>query len=327
MEALLGHAVVLENTKRMPGWKAPEDFASAVCVPISSPTMLLGTLWVFGDDVREFTDQQVHIIEIVAGKLAADLEREMLLREGLDGAQLKKQWSAAERLQRNQLPTISPLLDNWKISGWAAQGRELGGAFYDWFCLPDGLLAVTLGDAMNQGLEGALSVSAIKAAVRAHGRYHRQCDTTLQQVNLTVWTGSAGDQFAEMFYGLIETATGRVCYCTAGDPSVVLLRQDQWKSLTRSSALIGESPESDYEQFSYQLEPGETLIVFNKKFRDAADKQGLSLEEAGLAELLAANIQLSADQMASMARECLRLHAATPDRDDVAILVIKRTGP
>jgi phosphoserine phosphatase RsbU/P len=325
LEALLGHAVVLENTALMPGWKAPEDFASAVCVPVASATMLLGTLWVFGTEVHEFTDQQVHIIEIVAGKLAADLEREMLLREGIDGAQMKKQWSAAERLQRNQLPTISPMLDNWDISAWAAQAQELGGAFYDWFCLSDGLLAVTLGDAMDRGLEAAMSASAIKAAVRAHGQYHRQAERTLQQLNLTLWTGSAGDQYADMFYGLIETSTGRVCYATAGKPSVILLRQDDWKSLSQISPPLGESPETEYEPFGQELKPGEVLVIFNEGFRIAADRQGCALEESDLANLLAANINLSADQLTSMAREFLRLHAAKPDEDDVSIVVIKHS--
>lgn len=310
----------------MPGWKSPEDFASAVCVPVASPTMLLGTLWVFGAEVHEFTNQQVHIIEIVAGKLASDLEREMLLREGVDGAQMKKQWTSAERLLRNQLPTISPLLDNWDISAWAAQGQELGGVFYDWFCLPDGLLAVTLGDAMDRGLEAAMSACTVKTAVRAHGQYHHQPDQTLQQVNLTLWTGSAGDQFADMFFGLIETATGRVNYSTAGRPSVLLLRQDEWKSLSHTSPPLGESPEAEFEPFAYMLKPGEAIVIFNEGFRKAADKKGCALEESGLAQILSANMQLSADHLTSMARECLRLHAALPDQDDVAIVVIKRTA-
>jgi phosphoserine phosphatase RsbU/P len=324
LEALLGHAVVMENTAMMPGWKSPEDFASAVCVPVASGTTLLGTLWVFGTEVQDFTDQQVHIVEIVAGKLASDLEREMLLREGVDGAVMKKQWTTAERLQRNQLPTISPMLDGWDISAWAAQGQELGGAFYDWFCLSDGFLGITLGDAMDRGLEAAMTACGVKAAIRAHGQYHRQAEKTLQQVNLTLWTGSAGDQYADMFYGLIETATGRVSYAMAGKPSVVLLRQDEWKSLSHISPPLGESPETDYEPFGYKLKPGEALVIFNEGFRAAADREGRMLEESGLGELLSANIHLSADQMTSMARECLRLHAANPDQDDVAILVIKR---
>ena len=127
---------------------------------------------------------------------------------------------------------------------------------------------------MDRGLEAALSACAVKAAVRAHGQYHRQAEQTLQQVNLTLWTGSAGDQYADMFYGLIETATGRVCYAAAGKPSVVLLRQDEWKSLSHTSPPLGESPETDYEPFGCELKPGEALVIFNEGFRIAADKQG-----------------------------------------------------
>ena len=90
LEALLGHAVVLENTSLMPGWNAPEDFAAAICVPVSSSTTVLGTLWIFCDETRDFTDAQTSVAEIVAGKIATDLEREMLLHEGVKGGQLPK---------------------------------------------------------------------------------------------------------------------------------------------------------------------------------------------------------------------------------------------
>ena len=38
IEALAGHAVVIEDTDLLPHWRVPEKFASAVCVPVSSPT-------------------------------------------------------------------------------------------------------------------------------------------------------------------------------------------------------------------------------------------------------------------------------------------------
>ena len=85
LEALLGHAVVLQDAELMQRWSVPEDFPAAVCVPVSTPTMLLGTLWVFSDRKRDFNDRQTNILEVVAGRLASDLEREMLLREGTRG--------------------------------------------------------------------------------------------------------------------------------------------------------------------------------------------------------------------------------------------------
>ena len=325
LEALLGHAVVLEDTDAMPNWKVPEDFPAAVCVPVSTPSTLLGTLWTYCDRKRDFTDQETNILEVVAGRIAADLEREMLLSEGIDAAQLKRQIAAAERLQRHQLPTISPLLDGWELAGWTAQAEIVGGNFHDWFCLPNGLLAVAVGDAMNRGLEAVMAANTVRAALRAHGQYHRRAEQTLKRVNLALWTGSAGDQFAALFFGLIETATGRVCCSSAGQPGIVVVRQDGWELLSQASPLLGKSPETDYQQFGYELQPGEALIVLSNGFRNAPDSEGCPLGEAGIAEPLVGRIDRPAEELVALARQAFDAHADLPDLDDRTVMVIKRT--
>lgn len=325
LEALLGHAVVVNDPDLMEHWKVPESFPAAVCVPVSTPTSLLGTVWVFCSERREFDDRQTNILEIVAGRLAADLEREMLLREGVDTAQIRRQLGTVEQVQQNQLPTISPLLDGWQLAGWTEQAELVGGDFYDWFCLPSGLLAVAVADAMDRGLQAAMAASALKATLRAHGQYHRQAEQALKQVNLTLWTGSAGDQYATLFYGLIETCTGRVCYSVAGHTGLVLLREDGWTSLGHPAPPLGQGPEAEYEQFGHELLPGEALVAFTDGFRDATDVQGRTLGEAGVAEPLMGHLNLSADQLVDLARKTLNSHAAAPDRDDRTVLVIKRT--
>ena len=92
----------------------------------------------------------------------------MLLRAAVDGAELQKQVAAAERLQRGGLPTIAPMLDGWDMAGWTAQADQVGGAFHDWFCLPNGLLAAAVGRAAEQGIAGALTANTVKTALRSH---------------------------------------------------------------------------------------------------------------------------------------------------------------
>jgi serine phosphatase RsbU (regulator of sigma subunit) len=287
-------------------------------VPISTPTTLLGTLWVFCNEKRDFNDCETSILELVAGRLASDLEREMLMRAGVDGAKLKKQVAAAERLQRNELPAIAPLLDGWDLAGWTAQAENVGGAFHDWFCLPDGLLAVAVGQAEEQGIAGALTANAVKTALRSHARYHRLAERILQQVNLTLWTGSAGDQHVTLFHGLIETSTGRVCCSCAGCPAVVLLRSDSSQSLSRSSIKLGESPEAGFEQFSYELRPGEALMIF-------AGGEGDVSADAVLVEALKGKLDLSAAELVAAAQAALDAQDADHDCYDRSILAIKRT--
>ena len=191
---------------------------------------------------RDFNDRQTNILEVVAGRLASDLEREMLLRAGSDGAEMQKQMAAAERLQRNELPTIAPLLDGWDVAGWTAQAEGAAGHSTIGSACPRVCWPWRSARPAEQGIVGALTANAVKTAVRAHGQYHRQAERMLQQVNLTLWTGSAGDQQRDLFCGLIETATGRVCCSSAGPTFRAAAAQDGWQSLSQRPDLRGKAP-------------------------------------------------------------------------------------
>lgn len=325
LEAMLGHAVVLNDEQVIRAWNMPENFPTAVCVPVSTSTTLLGTLWVFCNRKRDFNDRETNLLEVVAGRIASDLEREMLLRSGIDGVMLQKQIAAAERLQRNTLPTISPLLDGWNIAGWSSQAEGVGGSFHDWFCLPRGLLAVASGKAAQQGVVGALTASAVKTAVRAHARYHRHAERILQQTNLTLWTGSAGDQHSTLFCGLIETATGRVCCSSAGKISLLRLGAEGWQSLSQDAPVLGSSAESDFEQFGHELQPGETLVIFSDTLSNITDNQQQPLTESRLGEVLCDKRHLSAEELVAVIRSYLETHGVAMERQDLSILVVRRT--
>jgi sigma-B regulation protein RsbU (phosphoserine phosphatase) len=326
LEAMLGHAVVLENTKMMEHWRAPEKFASGVCIPVSSPTTILGTIWIFCEKPRDFTDSQTNMVEVVAGRIAADLEREMLLHEGIGGVQIKRQVEAAGRMQRSGLPSISPLLDGWQTAGWTDQAGTLGGDFFDWFSLPEGRMAVSVGDSLNEGMESALSATVVRTAVRSHAQYQRDAARLLSNVNLTLWTGSAGDQSANLCCGLVDTTKGLVRFASAGQVSVLLLSTDGWTSFSQPSTPLGTSPESTYHQQEYELQPGESLVMFTNGFRDAVDEKGRPLGEEGLGDSLAGNCAgMSAEEIVDFARDRLEAHAIRPERSDRTVMVIKRT--
>jgi phosphoserine phosphatase RsbU/P len=323
LEALLGHAVVLDENL-MHYWNAPENFAAAVCVPIASPTTLLGTLWLFSAERRDFNARETNLLEVVAGRVAADLEREMLLRVGAESAGLQREVAAAERIQRNSLPMIAPILDGWDAAGWAQQAVGVGGAFYDWFCLPNGLLGVSIGKAGDQGLAGALTAGAVKTAVRAHAKYHRQPESIVQQTNLTLWTGSAGDQRAELFCGLVETATGRVGFSSASRPVVLRLRPDGCDSLSACRPILGKSPEAEFAPANLDLEPGEALVVLVGDLRISADAEHRLIDEATLARALRSKLDQSAEDLVEAGRALLDSNAGGRPTKDWAVFALKR---
>ncbi len=81
MEAILGQAVVLNDEFLLETWNPPESFASAVCVPVGSEVMVYGTLWFFAGTRRDFNSRELAVLEITAGRVAAEIEKTALVKE------------------------------------------------------------------------------------------------------------------------------------------------------------------------------------------------------------------------------------------------------
>jgi hypothetical protein len=79
IEALSGSVVVLNSRSEVASWQAPVTSRAAVCIPIASLDNLHGTLWLAGETKRELSDNDTNLLEIVAGRIAAELETAALL--------------------------------------------------------------------------------------------------------------------------------------------------------------------------------------------------------------------------------------------------------
>lgn len=327
LEAMLGHAVVLEDTGLFQQWNPPEDFPAAACVPVATPTTILGTFWVFCNSRRDFNDRETNILEVVAGRLAADLEREILVREGAEASQIKRQLDAAERIQRNQLPTIPPMIQGWDFAGWTSQDEALGGEFYDWFSLPKGSVAFAVGDVPGNGIEAALVASSLKASLRSHGQYHRSANNLLSQVNLTLWTGSAGDQSASLFAGFVEAGSDRVRYASAGHCRALLLHPDQAEIAEGCNTPLGRSPETRYTQSQCRLPPGHAMVIYTSRPLAVTENGPCQECDALLARSLAGRQNASAKELLTTVRRTLDQNGNPTQSGRRTILVLKRTHP
>ena len=330
LEALLGHAVVFEGRGDMQGtWRSPEPAAAAVCVPISSPTVPLGTLWFFSQRERPFSDEQTNIAEVVAGKIAADLDRAALLESQVAHQEVEQQLTAARRSQENQFPSPPPL-EGWSLGGWTEQGGALGGAFYDWRMIDDESLMLMLGDACDSGLDAALASSALRAVLRADDDGAApDLDHLLRRAHRVLRENSAGGWWAGAWLGRLDLAGGNCHFSHAGRPTALWLKRDGWASLVKPTEPLGLEPLAPIERKPIVLSPGDSLLVCNRGVMEASDHRGRPIEEAAIARALLENRAASPDRMIEQVRNWLRDHGhenkgrETPRRDR-SILVVQR---
>jgi len=323
LEALVGHAVVLEDTSILPHWKCPEDFPTAICVPVAGTGAPLGTLWLFSETNRDFTSEQSNLVEIIAGRIASDLEREILIAEGARARSRDKHLESAARWQASRLPSVTPMLDDYEIAGWTLQAGGIGGDFYDWSVLADGRLAISVGDSQGKSVEAALGAAAVQAALKSHSAYPHAASELLAKVNETLWTTSAGDQFSSLAYGLVDTISGELELALSGAASAILVRRSDREVLKSRVIALGTDPETRFENQSRRLHPGEFLVVLSEGAQNAIDAGGLRIGELAIASLISKNPRDSADGILAKIRRLLDRGEGC-QQEDMTVLVLKR---
>jgi phosphoserine phosphatase RsbU/P len=329
LEALVGHAVVLEDTSLLPHWRVPEDYPAAVCLPVATPNTPLGTLWVFATERRDFSERETNVLEIVAGRIASELEREMLLVEGVASKEWQEQVARASQRQQHRLPTFAPLLDHWDLAAWTTCSQPLSSEFYDWGVLCDGRPYIAVGASEGTMLDAALSSTTQHAALKARSTHPHDARQMLEAINETMWGGSAGDQFASMWYGILDAEQGDCEYAFAGRQHAFIVGPRGMRPLTHAAALLGLGPDTRFPSQRTRLQADELLVLASSGVFRVRDEQGELIRDEQLADVLRRHLQSaestsSAQQLVDHLRAFLLAFMHGTDLPECTLLVARR---
>lgn len=137
------------------------DVVSMCVVPLVAGGTTLGALRFSFDRRRLFDDDEREFVLALAGQTA-----QTLLRTEAYASERK----ASLDLQRALLPQEIPEVPGWEVAAHysPAGGQQAGGDFYDVVAVPDGRVAVVVGDVMGRGIDAAAAMSQVRATLRAY---------------------------------------------------------------------------------------------------------------------------------------------------------------
>lgn len=232
LEAMAGHAVVIDDACHAGGWRIPEPAGAAVCVPVASPTNILGTLWLFATDPRGFSHTEVDIAEIVAGRLAADLDRAAVLADALASAAARKQSEQWERTARQWRHCRRPAPSGWDISALSDEAAVADLNFWvDWFGTGESSWLAIAGWTDSNGPDALLFAHSLLGVIRgltdseftdSGSKTHESlnCGELLRRLNTTMVRLSPGGVSAHLWCGQFDETSGRLEWAAAGDARI-----------------------------------------------------------------------------------------------------------
>lgn len=263
------------------------------------------------------------ILRKAVAVLAAELGAVLAAR-----AVLRREHRVADRLQRALLPGELPVVagaDFHTAYRPASDEAEVGGDWYDAFNLPNGHVAVSIGDVAGHGLEAAVVMGEIRQAIRTAAVAANSPSAVLDYVNRVVLRDSVG--MVTAIFGTYDPESSTLSYAVAGHPSpLLMLRNGAVHRLPCGSFPLGCTDGLNSPDWTFTLPAGAHAIFYTDGLIE--NERDVCKGEKRLVETLNSLLQDRPESGAwDPASDLLeRIFKMGSNRDDAAALFLSRNA-
>jgi len=297
-----------------------ERGSSAVVVPVIAPAsgdVIAALTVVTLDPARVVDAETVEALRSLAAQAAF----------AIDNARLYQQQAGfADTMQRSLLPAAAPVLPGLDVgSVYESSARlDVGGDVFDYATLPDGRLAVVVGDVTGKGVDAAADMAMTKFVFRSLAREHPEPGDFLRFANDVIVEEVQEGKFVTLVYLTLDPQTGALACSSAGHPVPRLVCEDgRVLELQAAGLALGIAADQHYAEAREQLDPGSAVVLFTDGVVEAR-RDGELYGHERLHRTLVEHRELPAAELARAVVDGARSFAGGGLADDSAVVVVKR---
>jgi len=256
--------------------------------------------------------------------LTAAIASEIAQRE-----RLNREVEIAREVQQRLFPQKLPPVEGLDYCGACRPALGVGGDYYDFLLLPNGVFGIAIGDVSGKGIAAALLMASLQASLRGQAiRGTSDLAEMIQNVNRLVYDASAENRYATFFYSQYEPHTRKLTYVNAGHNAPIILRKesDDWSiiRLEEGGAVVGLLPNFPYSQATVDLKSGDLLLAFTDGISEAMNPDDEEWGEDCLIETAKELEGRSAEDTLKLIVEAADNFAnGAKQHDDMTLMVIR----
>jgi sigma-B regulation protein RsbU (phosphoserine phosphatase) len=303
-----------------------------LAVPLKLENRLTGLLAVTEAAAgRQWTEDDVELLSIVAGNSAGVIEQARLRVEAEEKKRLEaearridNEFEQARATQMRIVPAHPLRLGSWEVSGRVTPARQVGGDSFDYFLVGGRRLGFSIGDVSGKGLSAALLMMTAQSYLRVFCSSDRPLPEKIRLLNQGVTHSAEPGKFITLFYGELDPEEGLLRYVNAGHNYPFLRRADgSLEPLIEGGLVLGFSEDMEYAQGESSMAPGDSLLLYSDGVSEAMDLRRQEYGEDRLQEVWCRFGTLPPeDFIAKLMSELEAFRAGAPQSDDITLVVL-----
>jgi serine phosphatase RsbU (regulator of sigma subunit)/Tfp pilus assembly protein PilF len=283
----------------------------------------------FRESLSEFKDMEVdYYPDLIIDKLRQ--VKHVSRAHAIAHKKISQELVEAGRVQNTFLPTRSPEIPGYDISGVLLPARETSGDFFDFINLEDDKQGVVIADVGDKGAGAALYMAMSRTLIRTYaGENNLPPEQVLHHVNRRILTDTQRGIFLTLVFGILDPNQHTFTYVNAGHNPPFLLRNNESgieiTELEKTGTLVGIFPENTWEKRTIGLNPGEIIVLYTDGITEAQNKAGEFYGTNRFVSSLKKQFTHSAENFRNGILEHVQAFTGTAPRlDDITLIVIAR---
>lgn len=241
---------------------------------------------------------------------------------------MKHEVQIAKQIQTAMMPTGTPSSPVFDIAAVSVPAREVGGDFYDFMRLENGLLAVVVGDVSDKGVSAAMIMSSTISTLRFAAERMDAPRDILAVANRRLFQDTFRQMFAAVCMAVLDEGRLHMTFTNAGLPKPLLLRDGEsflieWSD-DGTHFPLGMVDDTVYHEEELPLQRGDVLVFYSDGVTESTDSSG---EEFGVRRLRDSVRSASADSshvlLEHIISDVQRHRGDTMLFDDLTIMVVR----
>jgi sigma-B regulation protein RsbU (phosphoserine phosphatase) len=252
---------------------------------------------------------------------------------------LESEIEIARGVQNQLFPKSAPSMKTLQLSGSCRPARMVSGDYYDFLCLPDGNVAIAIGDVAGKGIAAALLMASIQSIMRTqltagirsagNGNGHGRGGTVSHMVgelNRQLYANTSPEKYATFCFGIYDEEKKALTYTNAGHLPPILLHAGEPHLLEVTGTVVGAFPHICYEERTIAMGPGDILVAYTDGIVEPENVYGEEFGSQRMMEMVVKYQSEASDEIIARIMEAVPHWTGSQElSDDMTVVLARRS--